>query len=246
MIRAAGLLLAALALAAPAAAAPPAIDPDLLARCARVVERIRKARFWSEVPATAITAGEYRDRMLADMERLLGGKETLRRLETLLRDVEQLGPDETIVGVAERFFPTSVAASYDPQLDRITVLRGFRSATLLCHELTHALDDQRHDLLAMFRDGPLEFDRLLALGALVEGSAETFTAIEFGEERERTEDVYVSWFATDGSFERIRSAAPAASVSWTPPEGAATVDLWFVVHDGRGGTDWRAARIIFE
>jgi hypothetical protein len=150
-----------------------AISPELLKRCVSVVERIRGVTFTSDIPARRVTPDAYRKRMLDDMERLLGGAETLRRLELLLRDLGQLKPKETIAGVAQRFFPTSVAASYDADRKRIEVLRGFRSSILLCHELTHALDDQRFDLLAMFRDGELEFDRCLALGALIEGSAES-------------------------------------------------------------------------
>ena len=81
------------------------------------------------------------------------------------------------------------------------------------------------------------------VASLTAGSAETWTEIAFGSPRERTEDVYVSWFATDGTFERIRSAGEAPKVEWTPPEGPATVDFWIVVHDGRGGTDWTTRRI---
>ena len=75
-------------------------------------------------------------------------------------------------------------------------------------------------------------------------AVETFIEIAFGEPIEREEGVYVSWFATDGSFERIRSGVDDLQVNWTPPAGAATVDLWFVMHDGRGGTDWRSAQLV--
>jgi hypothetical protein len=75
-------------------------------------------------------------------------------------------------------------------------------------------------------------------------SVETFIEIAFGEPVERQEGVYVSWFATSGSFERIRSGVDNLEVGWTPPAGPATVDFWFVLHDGRGGTDWRSARVV--
>ena len=75
-------------------------------------------------------------------------------------------------------------------------------------------------------------------------AVETFIEIAFGEPVEREEGVYVSWFATAGSFERIRSGVDSLEVGWTPPAGAATVDLWFVMHDGRGGTDWRSAQVV--
>ncbi|MBI5498991.1 MAG: hypothetical protein HY907_02020 [Deltaproteobacteria bacterium] len=81
------------------------------------------------------------------------------------------------------------------------------------------------------------------IATLAEGAAETWTEIAFGSPRQRTEEVYVSWFATAGSFERIRSGGEEPTVEWTPPEGPAAVDFWIVVHDGRGGTDWATRRI---
>ncbi|MBN1770464.1 MAG: hypothetical protein JXB32_04315 [Deltaproteobacteria bacterium] len=80
--------------------------------------------------------------------------------------------------------------------------------------------------------------------AVAPDAVETFIEIAFGEPVEREEGVYVSWFATAGSFERIRSGVDNLEVGWTPPAGPATVDLWFVLHDGRGGTDWRGARLV--
>ena len=81
---------------------------------------------------------------------------------------------------------------------------------------------------------------------LGEGSAENWTEIVFGSPQVRTEEVFVSWFATGGSFERIRSGGEAAQVKFTPPQEPGAMDFWFVVHDGRGGTDWTSRQIVFE
>jgi hypothetical protein len=43
----------------------------------------------------------------------------------------------------------------------------------MVHELVHALQDQHFNLSRKVLDGPMEFDRLLALGALAEGDAES-------------------------------------------------------------------------
>ena len=59
-----------------------------------------------------------------------------------------------------------MAANYDPFRKRISFLRGFRSRSIMVHELTHALQDQHFNLSRKVLDGPLTFDRLLALGAL--------------------------------------------------------------------------------
>ncbi len=150
-----------------------AIPTAFVDRCVAHVERIRGEAFVKRPPVHRVTPKAYLARMLGDVERLLGGDATLKQLEVLLRDLDQIAPRQSVIGIARRFIPASAAASYDARLDRIEMLRGFRSSALLCHELTHALDDQRFDLLRMFADGPLQFDRLLALGALIEGSAES-------------------------------------------------------------------------
>jgi len=80
--------------------------------------------------------------------------------------------------------------------------------------------------------------------AVTPESVERYIEVAFGEPVERREAVYVSWFATSGSFERIRSGIDHLEVGWTPPAGPGTVDFWFVLHDGRGGTDWRSARVV--
>jgi hypothetical protein len=87
----------------------------------------------------------------------------------------------------------------------------------------------------------------LEIGAtLGPGSAENWTEIVFGSPLVRTEEVFVSWFATGGSFERIRSGGEDPKVKFTPPQEPGTIDFWFVVHDGRGGTDWTSRQMVFE
>ncbi len=85
----------------------------------------------------------------------------------------------------------------------------------------------------------------------VEGSAESYTIVRFGEQEERLEAPYVSWFATTGSMGTDRSLVDEetglAEVKWTPPEDATgLVKFYFVMYDGRGGVDFaeRHARVV--
>ncbi len=85
----------------------------------------------------------------------------------------------------------------------------------------------------------------------VEGSAEPYTIVRFGEEEERQEAPYVSWFATTGSMGKDRSLVEEetglAEVMWTPPpDDAGLVKFYFVMYDGRGGVDYaeRHARVV--
>lgn len=55
------------------------------------------------------------------------------------------------------------------------------------------------------------------------------------------EELFVSWFATAGTFEDDRSFGPEPTrfeVLWTPPAEAGDVSLWAVLRDGRGGVGW--------
>jgi len=76
------------------------------------------------------------------------------------------------------------------------------------------------------------------------GSAETYTEIRFDEEVEFTEQLYVSWFTTAGRMGGDRTGVDeetgAVTVDWKPlaDDAAGTVQMWFVLYDGRGGNDW--------
>jgi hypothetical protein len=67
----------------------------------------------------------------------------------------------------------------------------------------------------------------------------------------KTEEPFFSWFATDGEWSSVYTNRNDPKNKWTSPEIAGgtekTVDMWFVMHDGRGGTDWfslRSARVV--
>lgn len=74
-------------------------------------------------------------------------------------------------------------------------------------------------------------------------SAQTYTVTRFDETLERTEEPYVSWFATDGSYDADRTGVGdeqenVAQVQWEPGTEQLTIKFYFVVYDGRGGVDW--------
>ena len=57
------------------------------------------------------------------------------------------------------------------------------------------------------------------------------------------ETMSVAWFATAGTLRDARtgSASTTASTVWTAPVQAATVHLWAVLRDSRGGVTWTSA-----
>lgn len=66
----------------------------------------------------------------------------------------------------------------------------------------------------------------------------------------RHEAIFVSWFATDGSFDHDRTGRSEQDFEtadtenrWTAPEAPGTVRLWLVFRDDRGGVGWSAFTI---
>jgi len=65
----------------------------------------------------------------------------------------------------------------------------------------------------------------------------------FNETEEVDEEPFLAWFATSGEFRFNRSVDPVDEDEivwqnyWKPPESG-IVQMWVVVRDGRGGTDW--------
>ncbi|MBI5526936.1 MAG: hypothetical protein HY897_11430 [Deltaproteobacteria bacterium] len=59
---------------------------------------------------------------------------------------------------------------------------------------------------------------------------------------EKTEEPFFSWFATDGEWSAVYTNRSEPQNRWTSPDLAGgaprTVDMWFVMHDARGGVDW--------
>lgn len=56
------------------------------------------------------------------------------------------------------------------------------------------------------------------------------------------EALFVSWFATSGSFDEDRSFGPGPlrfETTWDPPAEAGDVTFWAVLRDGRGGVRWQ-------
>jgi hypothetical protein len=84
-----------------------------------------------------------------------------------------------------------------------------------------------------------------------DGSAETFPVLNSTGDAlvDQTEDLYMSWFATSGSFDHDRTGvagtetATSTSNTWKAPETAMPVYLWLVLRDSRGGTAFKSYSI---
>lgn len=103
-------------------------------------------------------------------------------------------------------------------------------------------------------------DLTLAL-RLTPESLESYEVVRFGETQTLDEGLFISWFATAGSYEDSRTyesdyADPdnpdqrrqelTYDVKWTPPEEGGEVTFYFVAYDQRGGVDVRTQEALVQ
>jgi hypothetical protein len=153
---------------------PAGEPPAPVATIAKRVEGLRGLRFETVPRAVAVAPEQAREEGLADYDRTY--PEARRHADETVLDVLGLVPRGTSLReVAASLFEGGVAGYYDPRTKRLRTVSGPSTGTrvlaesVLAHELTHALEDQRFDLLGEVDGG--SDDAQLARLALVEGSA---------------------------------------------------------------------------
>ena len=74
-----------------------------------------------------------------------------------------------------------------------------------------------------------------------EGSVETYRLRTIdGDEVETEEEMYVSWYASDGALGPSLTRGDSLATSW---RGTGPATVWAVLRDGRGGTAWIASEV---
>jgi hypothetical protein len=148
---------------------PPAAPVPVIAKR---VEALRDLRF-EQIPRPVIVSPERARREgLADLDRNYP-PERLRSDEEILKLLGLIDDDADLRDLAGSLFGEGVAGYYDPRDGRLRVVEGAGTAnrvleeTVLAHELTHALEDQRFGL----PQSQATDDRSLARAALHEGTA---------------------------------------------------------------------------
>lgn len=81
------------------------------------------------------------------------------------------------------------------------------------------------------------------------GSLETYVPIDDSGRGPQVETMRYSWFVTDGAFSEERTGDKSPETKWEngerrpAPAEVRVVDVWVVVQDGRGGTDFARAQL---
>jgi hypothetical protein len=154
----------------PPAPATPAETEAVVAEISDFVAGEQGLAFLEPVDVELLGEGDFQDRLLADFDEDL---DDLRREEHLFRALGLVPPDVDLVEAMRSLLGAGVVGFYDPETGEL-VVRGASVTpyvrTTIAHELTHALDDQHHDL-----DRP-EYDESadevgFGFGAVVEGNA---------------------------------------------------------------------------
>src|SRR3954451_1227795 len=143
---------------------------------ARRVETLRHLRYRTIPQAKAATPDQARADGLADFDR---SYPVARRHadEAMLTMLGLVPPGTSLRDVAASLYSEGVAGYYDPRSKKLRTVSGAATGTrvlaetVLAHELTHALEDQRFGLLDEADRLNVDSYRSLAQLALVEGSA---------------------------------------------------------------------------
>lgn len=82
---------------------------------------------------------------------------------------------------------------------------------------------------------------------LEDGSIEDYVYLTSdGEEEERTEEPYLTWYAEHGEYDQPNSLYPILDVEWTAPKGGFDGLLVAVIRDRRGGMAWTSFTVRTE
>ena len=154
-------------------AAPAERPPTPVAEVAERVEALRGLRFRTAPEPETVTPEQTRREGLESFDE--GYPAEVRAAdEDILALLGVVPADIDLREITEEIYTSQVAGYYDPERKRLRVVEGTSggrvlSEIVLAHELVHALEDQRFGLDLDEITGI--DDRVLAYGALVEGTA---------------------------------------------------------------------------
>ena len=152
-------------------------DPRI-APLAAEASRLRKLNFKHPVHVEFLTAGQYTVKAAGtkdDGDLSKKDRADLANYVALYRSVGLLNGDVDLHAALTTLSDTGTLAFYDP-VDKHVYIRGTKVTVALritlVHELTHVLQDQHFDLLAMQQSAEKSHGDSMAVHALIEGDAE--------------------------------------------------------------------------
>jgi hypothetical protein len=132
--------------------------------------RIRRQSLGGIPPVEVVTPERYVEEYVIKTFDFTWGGDFDRALE-VFRTLGMIPADLRAKPFLRRYGAALTAASYDFLERRILFPQTPLAEDVLLHELVHAMQDQRHDIRKLMLGTRFEFDRVLAMGALIEGDA---------------------------------------------------------------------------
>ncbi len=150
---------------------PPTLTPEQqIAQIIAFVEQVRGHQFVTPPQIEFLDDAAFRADVLAQ---LAAAEPEVQKAETIFRATGWMSPGDSLWAKYQIAFGGAVVGYYDPATGvlkvRGTAMTPYRRE-IIAHELTHALDDQVHDLDVELGDSFLSEERFAALVA-IEGSA---------------------------------------------------------------------------
>lgn len=148
----------------------------------RLFPTFRDRPFKAPVQAEYLAQSALRERLLESLAKELPDERILAEQQAMAA-FGFITPDFDLKESLLKLHTEQVAGFYDPEKRRLYLVQkgeaggpsgpfdSIQQKVTLAHEMTHALQDQYHDLRAMQRAAEADDDRSLALSALIEGEA---------------------------------------------------------------------------
>jgi len=142
-------------------------------------------------------------------------REMIRKAHLLLSRLHLIDEDTPLESLAGDFYQNNLGGYYDPKDKSLHLVGGFKagapeSRSVLSHEIVHALQDSKYDLIKLI-EGVEGSDAQLAARAIVEGDASQteglFRAKESGEEF-NAKQFFTRWETSVGSNPKLQDYPP--------------------------------------
>lgn len=143
---------------------------DRVEEAETVVEKERGLSFLNDYNIRIGSRSDFAEKQKKELLTYFGL--SVEELGAFLKLIHLLPPELHLSDAVSLFALQTVAAYYSE--GEVVILENRNpSKRLLVHELTHALDDDRFQFMRHYRERSGNFDQIMALTAVVEGSAES-------------------------------------------------------------------------
>jgi hypothetical protein len=186
----------------------------LTAEVAKELTVVRGASLEPLPPVERISREKYFEEYVLKSLNFTWGGDYERGL-TVFKALGMIPADLEAKPFLRKYSAVLTAAAYDFLGRRIVFPETAVERDVLLHELVHALTDERHSIRKLMEGTQFEFDRILAMGALIEGEA-TNVQLRYRIGRSRVLMAFVPYGTLSDAAHRYFADLRARIVLWLP------------------------------